>query len=94
MKFEGSKDFYKTLNCGSPKQAKDLGQLRAEPIRSEWEVVKENIMYQGLKMKFNKPELLRLFFPRARKSLLKTLHMINTGVIDPMGTEKIVWGNC
>jgi predicted NAD-dependent protein-ADP-ribosyltransferase YbiA (DUF1768 family) len=36
MKFEGTSQFEKIRNSGSPKQAKDLGQSRAVTIRQDW----------------------------------------------------------
>ena len=44
MTFEGTEQFDKILNCGSPKQAKDLGQSRATPIRQDWDIVKEAML--------------------------------------------------
>nr|WP_200890408.1 NADAR family protein [Pseudoalteromonas luteoviolacea] len=52
MKFVGTDQFEKIKNSGSPKQAKDLGQTRAVPIRSDWDTVKEDVMLVGLRKKF------------------------------------------
>ncbi len=71
MKFEGTSQFEKILNSGSPKQAKDLGQSRAYPIRSDWDQVKEDIMLQGLRAKFQKQELKNLLIKTGKKKLIE-----------------------
>lgn len=71
MKFEGTDHFYKILNCGSPKQAKDLGQSRAFPMREDWDLVKEDIMMLGLKQKFSDPTLKSLLLKTGKKELVE-----------------------
>lgn len=71
MKFEGTAQFEKILNSGSPKQAKDLGQSRTTPIRSDWDQVKERIMLEGLRSKFSTPELRALLLKTGRKILIE-----------------------
>jgi ribA/ribD-fused uncharacterized protein len=71
MKFEGTPHFNKILNCGSPKQAKDLGQSRDTPIRSDWEAVKEKIMLDGLRAKFSDPELRSILTGTGKKDLVE-----------------------
>ena len=71
MKFEGTPQFDKILNCGSPKQAKDLGQSRAIQIRKDWDSVKEEIMMKGLREKFKAPELKTLLLKTGKKELVE-----------------------
>ena len=37
--------------------ARTLGQTRKVPIRPDWESVKEEVMKQGLRLKFQNPQL-------------------------------------
>jgi ribA/ribD-fused uncharacterized protein len=71
MKFEGTTQFERILNCGSPKQAKDLGQSRAVPIRQDWDSVKEEIMLNGLRAKFKDPELKGVLLSTGKKELVE-----------------------
>ena len=71
MKFEGTPQFEKILNSGSPKQAKDLGQSRVYPIRSDWDQVKEDIMLKGLRAKFQNQELKKLLIKTGKKKLIE-----------------------
>ncbi|WP_199609317.1 NADAR family protein [Flocculibacter collagenilyticus] len=71
MKFEGTEQFERIRDCGSPKQAKDLGQSRAFPIRSDWDLVKENIMLKGLRHKFKNAELKSLLLGTGKKELIE-----------------------
>ncbi len=65
--FQGAKmsdkaDSNKIAACKTPGDAKRLG--RKLKMRDDWESVKENVMYEILKIKFSKPEF--------RSQLLKT----------------------
>ena len=71
MKFEDTTQFEKILNSGSPKQAKDLGQSRTMPIRSDWDQVKEQVMIEGLRAKFSIPELRELLLKTGKKKLIE-----------------------
>lgn len=71
MKFEGTAHFDKIRNCASPKQAKDLGQSRATPIRSDWDSVKEEVMLKGLREKFKDPELKKILLGTGKKELVE-----------------------
>ncbi len=67
MKFSGDEhfDYRERIRLAkSPKQAKQLGQTRKIPIRSDWEKVKEQIMLHALRLKFTHPKM--------RSSLLDT----------------------
>lgn len=39
-------------NASTPKRAAELGRSRAMPLRTDWEEVKEEIMYQAVRTKF------------------------------------------
>ncbi|MCG7550488.1 NADAR family protein [Pseudoalteromonas sp. Of7M-16] len=71
MKFVGTEQFNKIRDCGSPKQAKDLGQTRAIPIRSDWDTVKEEVMLVGLRKKFQNKELRDLLIGTGKKELIE-----------------------
>ncbi|WMW82038.1 NADAR family protein [Undibacterium cyanobacteriorum] len=88
MKFEGTPQFEKILNAGSPKQAKDLGQSRAYPIRSDWDQVKEEIMLLGLREKFKNPELKALLLGTGKKILVENSPYDRYWGIGPNGKGK------
>lgn len=88
MKFEGTSQFEKILNCGSPKQAKDLGQSRAIAIRPDWDVVKEQIMLAGLKAKFENAELKTLLLGTGKKILIENSPYDSYWGIGPNGKGK------
>ena len=71
MKFVGTPQFEKIRDCGSPKQAKDLGQSRATPIRADWDSVKEEVMIIGLRLKFQNSELKQLLINTGKKDLIE-----------------------
>ena len=71
MKFEGTEQFEKIKNSSSPKQAKDLGQSRAFPIRKDWDSVKEDIMMLGLRQKFMNNELKEILLGTGKKELIE-----------------------
>jgi len=71
MKFTGTAQFEKIRDCGSPKQAKDLGQTRAVSIRSDWDSVKEEIMLVGLRQKFHSAKLKELLIGTGKKVLIE-----------------------
>ncbi|NHZ34232.1 NADAR family protein [Massilia rubra] len=88
MKFEGSAQFERILGCGSPKQAKDLGQSRATPIRRDWDEVKESIMLRGLRQKFQDPELRALLLGTGKKRLIEDSPYDSYWGIGPNGKGK------
>ncbi|MBQ4880619.1 NADAR family protein [Pseudoalteromonas luteoviolacea] len=88
MKFEGTPQFDKTLNCGSPKQAKDLGQSRAIPIRQDWDLVKEEIMLKGLREKFKDSELRNILLGTGKKELVENSPYDKYWGIGPNGKGK------
>lgn len=88
MKFEGTEQFDKILNCGSPKQAKDLGQSRAIPIRQDWDSVKEEIMLRGLREKFKSPELKEILLSTGKKDLVENSPYDKYWGIGPNGKGK------
>ena len=88
MKFEGTPQFEKIANSGSPKQAKDLGQSRAYPIRGDWDSVKESIMLAGLRAKFQDPELKLLLLGTGKKKLIENSPYDTYWGIGPNGKGK------
>ncbi|WP_295029825.1 NADAR family protein [Shewanella sp.] len=88
MKFEGTEQFDKILNCGSPKQAKDLGQSRATPIRQDWDIVKEEIMLRGLREKFKSTELKDILLSTGKKELVENSPYDKYWGIGPNGKGK------
>ena len=93
MKFEGTDQFSRILNCGSPKQAKDLGQSRIIAIRKDWDSVKEGIMYRGLKQKFSNPELRTLLLSTGKKELIENSPYDKYWGVGPNGNGKNRLGN-
>ena len=87
-KFEGTEQFERILNSGSPKQAKDLGQTRAIPIRGDWDQVKEEIMLSGLRLKFANPELKELLISTGKKKLIENSPYDKYWGIGPNGKGK------
>lgn len=88
MKFEGTEQFTRILNCGSPKQAKDLGQSRATPIRQDWDSIKEEIMLKGLREKFKNPELKTVLLSTGKKELVENSPYDKYWGIGPNGKGK------
>lgn len=64
-KFSGKKIEKDIAEAASPEQAYDLGRKKEFPMRKDWRQVKEEVMYQGLKHKFNQ-------HPELKKKLLQT----------------------
>ena len=53
MKFEGSaKDVDFVFHCATPMEAAKAGRRRTRPLRSDWERVKDEIMYEVVMAKF------------------------------------------
>ena len=88
MKFEGTDHFDKILNCGSPKQAKDLGQSRATPIRADWDSAKEEVMLKGLRQKFKDPELKSVLLGTGKKELVENSPYDKYWGVGPNGKGK------
>jgi len=59
MKFEGTKHFYLINEVEKPMMAAHMGKERFRPLRSDWETVKDSIMYRALKAKFDSKEDLK-----------------------------------
>ena len=71
QKFENPEHREKIRNAHSPKQAKDLGQSRAIPIRGDWEQVKEQIMKHALSLKFTNPKMKELLLSTKKRELIE-----------------------
>lgn len=52
QKFEDTAYREQIRNASSPKQAAELGRSRAVPLRTDWEAIKEDVMYRAVRAKF------------------------------------------
>ena len=52
QKFDDGAYREKIRGAHSPKQAAEWGRSRAVPLRSDWEEIKEDVMYQAVRAKF------------------------------------------
>ena len=59
QKFIDSPQAEKIRLASSPKQAKQLGQTRAVPLRTDWEQIKDDIMREAVLAKFRTHEALK-----------------------------------
>lgn len=65
-KFEvGGKDFEDVVNAPTANDSAIIGRDRSRPLRKDWEQVKDDIMFDALKLKFNN-------HPDIRQSLIET----------------------
>ncbi len=71
----------KIRNAHSPKQATELGRSRKIPIRTDWEEVKDSIMYNAVLKKF-----------QTHKKLAKLLLSTGTEEIIENAPEDYSWG--
>lgn len=60
----------KIRSAKSPAQAKKLGRTRDESFRKDWESVKEEILYKGLKAKFEQNIQLLILLQETRSEQL------------------------
>ena len=61
MKFEDASYIEQVRLASTPKRAAELGRSRAQPLRKDWEAVKEEVMLRALRKKFEShPELTKL----------------------------------
>lgn len=59
QKFENNEHREAIRNAYNSKQAAELGRSRKVPIREDWELIKDNIMYQAVLKKFQTHDSLR-----------------------------------
>ena len=71
QKFEDSEYREKIRTCGSPKNAKTLGQSRKYKLRDDWEEVKEDIMLNALRKKFGHPKMREILLGTKRRALIE-----------------------
>ena len=57
--------------ASSPRDARALGQSRAIPIRADWEAAREDVMYQALRLKFQRPALQSLLLGTGTRPLVE-----------------------
>ncbi len=70
-KFEGTEQYEKIKNAHNPKQAKELGQSRAIPIRRDWDEVKDEIMLFALRKKFSNSKLKTFLLATGSRQLVE-----------------------
>ena len=62
----------KIRGAHSPKQAAEWGRSRAVPLRSDWEAVKEDVMYRAVRAKFEThPELKTLLLSTGAEEIIE-----------------------
>jgi hypothetical protein len=74
MKFTGPEnEAYREMirQSHSPKQAKQLGQSRKNPIRPDWEQVKDEVMLDALRRKFTNPKMREVLLQTKRRPLFE-----------------------
>lgn len=59
MKFEGTEFESYIANLKTPKETAQEGKRRDLPLRKDWESIKEDVMYRGIKEKFIQNSTLR-----------------------------------
>ena len=59
MKFEGTRHEETVRLCDTPAQAAKMGRTRSLPLRSDWEDVKDAIMYDACLAKFTQHDDIR-----------------------------------
>ena len=59
------------MRAPGPREARSLGQSRDIPIRADWEAVREDVMLQALRLKFQRPELQALLLNTGARPLLE-----------------------
>lgn len=59
QKFEDEEYKEKIRNAATPKLAAELGRSRKMPLRSDWERVKDDVMYRAVLEKFRKHKALQ-----------------------------------
>jgi ribA/ribD-fused uncharacterized protein len=55
----------------TPKEAHALGQGRSVPIRSDWEIVRDDVMLSGLRIKFTRAEVRQLLLSTNDRRLVE-----------------------
>jgi len=61
----------KIRKAKSPRQAKALGQTRKIKIRDDWEDIKENVMLNALRKKFQSPEIQQKLLSTGKRELIE-----------------------
>ena len=71
QKFLDAEHRERIRRAANPRDARALGQSRAVPIRADWESVREERMYQALRLKFKRPELQALLLSTNGRPLVE-----------------------
>uniref|UniRef100_A0A6C0LHS1 NADAR domain-containing protein n=1 Tax=viral metagenome TaxID=1070528 RepID=A0A6C0LHS1_9ZZZZ len=82
QKFPNTEYQQRIINAVTPTDTKRLGRTRRYPIRADWESVKDDIMYNGVKAKFSQ-------HPDLKKILLDTGDLI---ICEHTNNDKL-WGD-
>jgi ribA/ribD-fused uncharacterized protein len=78
--------------ANNPKQAKSLGRSRKLPIRTDWEEVKDEIMYQACLKKFQSHKQVRdLLLSTENEELIGNAPAIIIGVVEEQELGKTSW---
>lgn len=92
--FQASKTIYldqqkKILSAATPGEAKKLG--RTCTLRSDWEEIKDSIMYLGLRQKFHNPTLQKKLLATGEEELIEGNWWNDTywGVCNGVGKNKL-----
>ncbi len=59
QKFAGTRHCRDVRRAPTPKEAKAIGRDRNRPLRSDWEEVKDDVMYRAVRKKFETHDALR-----------------------------------
>ncbi len=91
-KFVGDDHFETIRQAKTPMDAANFGRDRSKPLRSDWELVKEEIMYDAVWNKFTQnPELAELLLSTNDEIIIEKRQVIITGDVEKMGLEEMHW---
>jgi len=73
MKFKGvDEDYVERIRLAkTPELAKQMGRTRKIPIRWNWRVIKEKVMYEALKLKFANPAMKEALLRTKKQGLIE-----------------------
>ena len=57
--------------CATAREARQLGQTRSVPIRPDWDLVRDSVMEQALRLKFSRPQLLERLLSTGQRQLVE-----------------------
>lgn len=71
QKFTDSAYRERIRKAANPREARVLGQNRAVRIRAEWDAIREEVMFEALCLKFQRPELKALLLGTGQRPLVE-----------------------